>query len=104
MKFRIYTTKEFDKKFCKLNSVLQKQIAKEIDQLESNPYVGKPLTYNFFREKKIKNYRIYYLVYKQYLVVFVIAISSKKNQQKAINTIKHLIPVYRTEIIKKLNL
>ena len=104
MNFKIYTTEEFNKLFNKLDKELQKQIGKEIDQLEKDPYVGKPLGYKFFREKKIKNYRIYYLIYEDYLVVFVITLSSKKGQQKAINTIKNLIPIYRNQIKKKINL
>ncbi|MBI5347651.1 MAG: type II toxin-antitoxin system RelE/ParE family toxin [Candidatus Aenigmarchaeota archaeon] len=100
----IYTTEEFDKDYTKLDSSLMSQIKKEIDQLKTNPYVGKPLGYKFFREKKIKNYRIYYLIYEEYVVVFVIALSDKKTQQKAIDTVKHLIPVYKDMIKKRLNL
>ena len=102
--FKIFTTEEFDKLFSKLDKSLQKQIEKEIEQLQINPDVGKPLGYKFFREKKVKNYRIYYLVYEEYVVVFVITLSGKKDQQKAIDTIKNLIPIYREEIKKKLNL
>ena len=104
MGYKIYTTEEFDKRYSKLDKQLQKEIAKGIDQLESNPYSGKPLDYNFFREKKVKNYRIYYLVYEEYIVVFVITISTKKDQQNAIDKIKALIPHYKEEIRKKLNL
>jgi len=102
--YKIFTTEEFDKCYNKLDSQLQREIAKEINQLEENPYSGKPLGYKFFREKKVKNYRIYYLVYEEYVVVFVIAISTKKYQQDAINKIKRLIPYSREEIKKKLNL
>lgn len=71
--------------------------------METNPYVGKPLSYEFFREKKVKNYRVYYLIYEEYVVVFVVALSSKKEQQKVINTIKYLIPSYREEIKRKIS-
>ena len=104
MNFKIYTTEEFDKLFNKLDADIQGQIRKEISQLELNPYVGKPLGYRFFREKKVKNYRIYYLIYNEYLVVFIITLSRKKDQQNAINSIKKLIPLYRQEIEKKFNL
>jgi len=104
MNFKIYTTEEFDKLFNKLDADIQGQIRKEINQLELNPYVGKPLGYRFFREKKVKNYRIYYLIYNEYLVVFIITLSRKKDQQNAINSIKKLIPLYRQEIEKKFNL
>lgn len=104
MTYEIYTTKEFDKDFSKLDSSIQRAIGNEIEQLEKNPYVGKPLGYKFFREKKIKNYRFYYLIYDEYVVVFIIALSDKKDQQRSINSIKALIPFYKSEIKKKLNL
>ena len=102
--FKIFTTDEFDSRFEKLDNSLQIQINKEIGQLEINPYVGKPLGYLFFREKKVKNYRIYYLIYEEHVVVFVITVSNKKDQQKAIDKIRNLIPFYREDIKKKLNL
>ena len=83
---------------------LQREIAKEINQLEENPYSGKPLGYKFFREKKIMNYCVYFLVYAEFVVVFVITISTKKDQQEAIDKIRSLIPYYQQEIRKKLNL
>lgn len=102
--YEIYTTEEFDKDFNKLDKSIKEQIEKEIEQLQTNPYVGKPLGYKFFREKKIKNYRIYYLIYEEYVVVFVVALGGKKEQQRDIDIIKHLIPFYKEEIKKKLNL
>ncbi|MBW2974475.1 type II toxin-antitoxin system RelE/ParE family toxin [Candidatus Woesearchaeota archaeon] len=104
MKFKIYTTEEFDRLYNKLDSGIKRQIAKEIDQLENNPLVGKPLGYNFFREKKVQNYRIYYLIYETYLIVFIVTISGKKDQQKAIDKIKKLLPYYRQLIKDKFNL
>jgi len=98
--YTIYTTDEFEKRYKKLDSQLQKEITKEIDQLEENPYSGKPLGYPFFREKKVKNYRIYYLVYDEHVVVFLISISTKNDQQETINKIKVLIPYYKEEIKK----
>ena len=99
--YTIFTTEEFDRYFKKLDSQLQQQIRKEIDQLETNPYVGKPLGYDFFREKKVQNYRVYYLIYDTHVVVFVIAISTKKDQQEAIDKIRVLIPYYQEEIKRK---
>ena len=102
--YKIFTTEEFDRRFGKLDQQLQQQIRKEIDQLEDNPYAGKPLGFAFFREKKVQNYRIYYLIYDEFVVVFVITISTKKDQQDAIDKIKSLIPYYRGEIKKKVSL
>ena len=100
--FKIFTTEEFDRDFEKLDNSIKIQIEKEIQQLINNPYVGKPLGYKFFREKKVKNYCIYYLIYEDHVVVFIIAVSDKKDQQQAINKIKYLIPYYKEEIKKKL--
>src|SRR3989338_5502933 len=102
--YKIFTTEEFDRRFGKLDQQLQQQIRKEIDQLEDNPYAGKPLGFAFFREKKVQNYRIYYLIYDEFVVVFVITISTKKDQQDAIDRIKSLIPYYRGAIKKKVSL
>ena len=102
--YKIFTTDEFNHRFSKLDRQLQEQIRKEIDQLGDNPYAGKPLGYTFFREKKIQNYRFYYLIYDEFVVVFVITMSTKKDQQNAINKIKYLIPYYREEIKKKAQL
>jgi len=96
--FKIFTTEEFDRDFEKLDNSIKIQIEKEINQLINNPYAGKHLGYKFFREKKVKNYRIYYLIYEDYVVVFVIAVSSKKDQQQAIDKIKYLMPYYREQI------
>lgn len=101
--YRVYTTEEFDKLFNKLDNSIQIQIEKEIEQLQNNPFAGKPLGYKFFREKKVKNHRIYYLVYEEYVVVFIISLSNKKGQQKAIDTIRALIPFYKEQIKSKLN-
>ncbi len=100
--YKIFTTEEFDKRYSKLDDQIKKEIGTEIDQLEDNPFSGKPLGYPFFREKKLKSYRIYYLVYEEYVVVFVITISTKRDQQKTINKIRTLIPYYREEIKKKI--
>ncbi len=101
MKYQIFTTKEFDSSFSKLDTEIQRQIAKEIDQLEANPYVGKPLGYSFFREKKVGGFRMCYLIYDEYIVVFVIALSGKKDQKQAIGTIRKLIPYYLEEMKKR---
>ena len=101
--YKLYTTDEFDRDFDKLENSVQRQIEKILDKIEINPYVGKPLGYEFFREKKIQNYRVYYLIYDTYISVFVIAVSDKKDQQEVINKIKSLIPFYKEEIKKKVN-
>ncbi|MDO8460556.1 MAG: type II toxin-antitoxin system RelE/ParE family toxin [Nanoarchaeota archaeon] len=101
--YNIYVTEEFERDFKKLDNSIKIQIDKEISQLKVNPFVGKPLGYEFFREKKVKNHRFYYLIYEEHVIVFVVALSDKKNQQQVIDNIKSLIPFYKEEIKKKLN-
>ena len=71
VEYKIYTTEEFDKDFKKLDNSIQLQIEAELEQVQNNPFVGKPLGYPFFREKKVRNYRIFYLIYEAYVVVFI---------------------------------
>ncbi len=96
--FEVLTTEEFDKDFGKLDKTVRNRVENAIEQLRINPNTGKPLGYEFFREKKIGKFRIYYLIYEAHLVVFVIAMSEKKNQQATIEKVKRLIPFYRDEI------
>jgi hypothetical protein len=66
--------------------------------LKEDPFIGKPLQVDFFREKKVGKFRIYYLIYKKYVIVYMITISEKKDQQKAINTIQLFLDKYQKEI------
>ena len=101
--YELLTTEEFERDYKKLDKSVRDQIDKEVEQLKTNPFSGKPLGFNFFREKRARNYRIYYLIFEEKIVVFVVAISSKKNQQQTIDKIKHLLPIYKTEIEDRLN-
>lgn len=98
MTYIILKTEIFERKFSKLSSEIQKEVSEIIEKLSDNPFTGKPLFYPFFREKKIKKFRIYYLTYKEYLVVYLITISEKKDQQQAINTVRLFLDKYREDI------
>ena len=87
--WKLEKTEIFDKRFKKLiPKNLQKEVKKQILKLEKNPFVGKPLGYKFFRELKIKKWRIYFLIYQNKLVVYFIDLSDKKLQQETIDEIK----------------
>jgi len=101
--YKILVTEEFEKDFNKCDGSIKKHIEKQIEQLKENPFVGKPLGYEFFREKKAENYRIYYLICEDKIVVFILALSTKKDQQKVIDKIRDLIPFYQEEIRKRFN-
>ncbi len=98
----VFSTVEFDEDLDKLDNSIQIQIKEKIKQLRENPYVGKPLSYSFFREKKVLNYRFYYLIYDEDIVVLLVAISDKKDQSCVIERIKNMLPIYKEEIKKRI--
>lgn len=97
-KFRIYHSARFDKELSKFNERFKERVDKIEDYLIENPYYGNPLGYKWFRETRFENYRIYYLIYENLEVIFMVGISDKKDQQKVINTIKLLFEFFREEI------
>ena len=99
--YEVYATDSFWEDYYKLSKMEQKRVDKIRDQLKINPYSGKPLGYKFFREKRFDGKRLYYLVYDNYVIVFVVAISDKKTQQTTINVIKRMFEVYRQEVYDK---
>ena len=101
--FRIFTTKEFDTDFNKLGESDKQRVTKIMKQLkEQGASIGKPLGLPYFREKKFENKRLYFLVYREFMIVLALGISDKKAQQKTINRILIDLDNYKEFIIKKL--
>ena len=96
----MFHSARFDRDLSKFSVNFQNQVDKIENQLVENPYVGRPLNVEWFREKKIEKHRIYYIIYKNLESVFMVAISEKKDQQKVINTIKLLFDFFKNEIEK----
>ncbi len=101
MEYSVHTTKRFDEEVEKLSSEEMRRIENIIQQLKENPYVGDQLQIKMFREKRIDEKRIYYLVFDDLHAVLLIAISGKKAQQKVINFIRENINSYR-EYLKRI--
>ena len=91
----------FDEKFNQLEKFEQERILKFQEQLRSFPFVGKPLGFKFFREKKFNGKRMLYLIYEDLKVVFFITICDKKSQQKEIDIIKANFKYYE-EIVREI--
>jgi len=53
--YAVFRTRKFDKEFAKQFSKKEQEEIEHFEkkQLTNNPYVGDPLSYRFFREKKI---------------------------------------------------
>jgi mRNA-degrading endonuclease RelE of RelBE toxin-antitoxin system len=101
MAYAVYTLAVFDRDVNKLSESDKDRIQKLFLQLKENPYVGKHLKFNFFREKRIREKRIYYIVYDDLDAVLVVAFGGKKAQQETINEIVALLPEYK-EYMKKI--
>lgn len=97
-KFKVYHSSRFDKELKKLDCFFQERVDKIEDQLVENPYMGDPLGVKWFREKRIDKYRVYYIIYEDLKVIFMVAISKKRDQQKVINTTRLLFDFFRQEI------
>ena len=98
--FRVFRTEWYEKKLFKLSHQEQKRVLRFEQDLKQNPYSGKPLGYEFFREKKFNGKRLYFLVYESHNVVFLITISDKKTQQQIIDIIKTNLDVYKEQLEK----
>ena len=84
---KVLETEAFSRLFETLEKREQDWIKKVVLQLKENFLIGKPLKFNWFREKKFGGKRLYYLVYEKGSLVLLVAFGRKKNQQKIINQI-----------------
>ena len=83
----IYETETFSKLYDSMETIEKEWVDKIKLQLKENPDVGKPLRFDWFREKKLGDKRLYYLVYQNLNRVLLVAFGSKKDQQKIIGHI-----------------
>jgi len=101
--FRIFTTKEFDNDFNKLDGSDKQRVRKIMKQLKKQgDSVGKPLGRDYFKEKKFGEKRLYFLIYKEFTIILAVGISNKKMQQITINKIISEIKEYEKFIVKRL--
>ena len=103
MVYSVYTTKNFDKEFIKLSQEEQDRIQKIFHQVRGNPYAGDQLQIKILREKRLREKRVYYLVFDDLNVVLFVATGNKKAQQKTINYIIKYINEYRDYLKELLN-
>lgn len=86
--FKVIGTNTYLREIGKWPKDYQEAVNKIPEKLAENPFIGDPLSYSFLREKKIKEKRVYYLVYEDLKIVLLVAASGKKNQQATIDHIK----------------
>ncbi len=84
------------KKLLTLKELKYLELYIEKNLILNGDRIGKVLTYDFLREIKIGNKRIYYLIYKNLALILLVAISkNKKDQQIVIDYIKENIESYK---------
>ena len=101
MVYAVYTTESFEKEIENISNSDKEIIKKIFLQLKENPYVGDAVSYKFFREKRLREKRIYYLVYDDLSAVLVVAFGGKKAQEETIDEIIKYLPKFR-EYLKKI--
>ena len=103
MAFAVFHAYTFERYLARMPKDFKEWLEKVEDQLTENPYVGDQIRVNWFREKKKGKFRVYYLIYEELQTVYLVGISSKKDQQTTINTIWLLLDNFKEDIYKLIN-
>lgn len=97
--FEVYYFPTFEKDAKKILTPHERDLVDiyiEKNLLKKGDKAGDSLTYDFFREFKIKGKRVYFLVYKDIAIILLVSSSkNKKDQQKVINNIKENLELYK---------
>jgi len=104
IRFHLFKTIQFEKRFDQLDHGEQTQLQNLLDQLViQGDIIGKPLAGKpFFREKKFGGKRVYYLFYREFQTIFVVGLGNKKQQQETIGQVLAELPLYRQSVIELL--
>lgn len=98
MPFAVFRAEIFDKKLQGFPNDFKTWVDKIENQLVENPYVGDPIRVKWFREKKLGKFRVYYVIYEEEKIIYMVGISEKKDQQKVISTLWFLLDQFKDEI------
>ena len=90
--FKVIGTDTYLKEIGKWSKAEIEAVGKIPKQLKDNPFIGQSLRYPFLREKRIKEKRVYYLIYEDLNLVLLVAVSGKKDQQ---DTIDHIVEQFK---------
>jgi len=99
MAYEIYETETFTKIFDSITEKERDWIRKMKGQLKLNPKAGKALHFDWFREKKFENKRLYFIVSMKKPRVLLVSYASKKEQQNIID----YVVLHKDEFIGFLN-
>jgi hypothetical protein len=102
--FTVIATDTYLKRVSSWPKAYQESCEKLPKKLSASPLQGSPLGYPFLRESRIKEKRVYYLVYQDLKLVLLVAASGKKEQQATIEHIKEHLDKFKEiaqEIVKQ---
>ena len=88
-KYSIKYTKEAKRKIEKLDTSIRLIIKKAIESLSSNPYKGKPLSYELagLYSLRTSDYRIIYRIKEKQLIIIVISVGHRKEIYKRLKEV-----------------
>ncbi len=88
-KYSIKYTKETKRKIEKLDPSIRVVIQKAIESLSSNPYKGKPLSYELagLYSLRTADYRIIYRIKEKQLIIIVISAGHRRDIYKRLKEI-----------------
>ncbi|MBI4210747.1 MAG: hypothetical protein HY544_04550 [Candidatus Diapherotrites archaeon] len=95
MGYQIYKTELFAEIFNTLEKDEKVWIGKMVEQLKHNPYAGKPLKFPWFREKKFRGARLYFIIYENLGKILLVGFGGKKEQQMIIDSILRNLDAYK---------
>jgi mRNA-degrading endonuclease RelE of RelBE toxin-antitoxin system len=72
--------------------------AKQIEDALEIAVTGRPLRYDFFREKRLNGERMLFLIYEEEKTILLITISDKKTQQQDIDYVMERLEQLRAFI------
>ena len=98
---KVFETEYFSRLYDTLSEKEKQWIKKMINQLKESSKVGKPLRFDWFREKKFEGNRLFYLIYIDLNKVLLVAYGEKKVQQKIVDEIVRNKDAYK-KLVEKL--
>jgi len=83
----VHETVTFSKIYSAADGTEKEQIDSVRDQLKANLLVGKPLRFDWFREKKFGNKRLFYIINEESKKAILLTFATKKEQQAIIDRV-----------------
>ena len=81
--YELLITEIFSKTLEKVDNRIRVWAEKVKFELKTNPYNGKQLRFEWFREQRFENYRLYYFVSEEPKRVLAIILAPKKDQDSS---------------------